>query len=108
MKTNTVLDIIKLKNNKTLIGIIDYISTKQIYFFDFSQELDKDFLLLAILWKGNNPNIRFSVYCIIEFPEIKLPRAILIPLSNIEDSSKNVEITKKPKQRQKSIKFHKS
>ena len=105
---STVLDIIKLKNDKNLSGIIDYVSSKQIYFFDFTQETNIDFLLLAILWKGNNPNIRFSVYCTINYPEIELPRAILLPLINIESSSKNLELTKKPKQRKKTLRFSKA
>lgn len=103
-ETSTLLDTIILKDGKKLTGIIDYVSSKQIYFFDFTHEVNIDYLLLAILWKGYNANIRFSVYCIVEHPETALPRAILIPINNIKSSDKKLSKTKKIKQRKKSIK----
>jgi len=78
-----LLDEIELTNGKKYIGIVDYVNTKHVYFFDFSQEDQIDYLMLSILWKGYNPNIRFSVFCGINYPTLTLPRAILIPTKSI-------------------------
>src|SRR4030065_1216963 len=102
--TDTMLDTIKLKDGRTLIGIVDFISNKQIYFFDFSKEISVDFILLAILWKGNSPDLRFSVYTTINYQNLNLPRAILIPTNHIKTSTKQFVPTKKPKQRKKVVK----
>ena len=101
---NYLLDVIELKDGRTLRGIVDYSSTKQLYFFDFTQELDIDFILLAILWKGNSNGMRFSVYSTINYPTLKLPRAILIPVSNIVSSNQEYNQFDKPKQRKRMIK----
>jgi hypothetical protein len=103
-QSKNLLDAIELKDGKTLIGIVDYISSKQLYFFDFTQDTDVDYLLLAILWKGNNPGMRFSVYCTINYPTVQLPRAILVPISNIQRAIYNIT-TKKPKQRKRNIRL---
>ena len=105
-KNNTLIDSIELKDGRNLLGIADFISNKQIYFFDFTQEPNVDYLLLAILWKGYSPDIRFSVFCAIYYPDLTLPRAKffdedLIPTINIKSSSKNFTPTKKSKQRKK-------
>ena len=103
MTTHTIMDEIVLNDNRTLTGIIDFVSNKQIYFFDFTQETHIDYLLLAILWKGYKPELRFSVFCSIHYPEMNLPRAILLPTVNIKTTSKEVITTRRPKQRKKVI-----
>lgn len=100
-----LLDIIITKDGKKFSGIIDYTTTKQLYFFDFTSESEIDYLLLAIMWRGNNNNLRFSVYTTIHYPDVKLPQAKLLPISNIETMNKTIEKVKPPKQRKKTIKF---
>lgn len=105
MKKDQLLDIIKLKNGKTLCGIIDYVTTKQLFFLDFTTESEIDYLLLAIMWKGSNNNMRFSVYVTIHYPTVKLPQAKLIPINNITSTNRPLVKIKSPKQRRKVIKF---
>ena len=104
MAYNYLLNKIELKNGKSFIGIVDYITTKQLYFFDFTNEKYIDYILLAILWKGNYDNMRFSVFCAINFPNIDLPRVILLPQSNIEDIDGMLPEFDKPKQKKRIIK----
>lgn len=82
-----LLDEIELTNGKKYIGIVDYVDNKHVYFFDFTQENQIDFLTLSILWKGYHPDIRFSVYCGINYPNLNLPRVILIPIKSIENNT---------------------
>lgn len=104
MDTNTsLLDKISLKDGREFIGIVDFVNNKQIYMFDFTNEINTDYILLAILWKGYNPNLRFSVYCSINYPDVKLPRAILIPKNHINTTDKEIKITKSSKVRKKTI-----
>lgn len=101
-----LLNTIHLKTGETLIGIVDYITTKQIYFFDFTKqaEFSPDILFLAMMWRGNSlSNTRFSVYCAINYPGLELPEAKLIPVSNIEDC--DFEITQSPKAKQRKRKI---
>jgi hypothetical protein len=105
MHTSTrLLDQIELNDGRIFIGIIDFVSTKQIYVFDFTREPKEEFILLAILWKGYNPELRFSVYCSINYPDIRLPRAILIPKNHITSTDKEVQLTKPNKTKKKIIK----
>lgn len=102
-KDSKLLTTIQLKDGRTLTGIVDFIIGKQLYFFDFSHEYNIDYLMLTLLWRGNHPHLRFSVYCTIHFPELILPRAILIPLSNIEQT--NHHLTKNIKQKVRKIRI---
>jgi hypothetical protein len=95
---------ITLKDGRVVKGIIDYITTKQIYFFDYTNNKNVDYVLLSILWKGNHDNMRFSVFCAIEFPELELPNVILIPQSNISSMTGSLPNYEKHKQRKRIIK----
>lgn len=97
----SVIETVRLKDGTSLTGIVDFVSSKQIYFFDFTNETQTDFVLIAVLWKGNQPTLRFSVFCACEYPSIKLPRAILIPISNIVNKEVVIKHFPKPKQRKK-------
>lgn len=100
-----LLDKITLKDGRTLTGIMDFVSTKQIYILDFTNNEEVDYLLLAMLWKGNKPEMRFSVYCSIYYPSLKLPKAILIPKNNISETSRQIDTTKISKVKKRTIKF---
>lgn len=95
-----LLDCLVLNDGTELHGIVDYITTKHAYFFDFTHAENKNYILLAAIWRGttNAGEVRFSVYSTIEFPTIPLPRAVLIPKSNIQSASCDLSPTKKAKQ----------
>jgi hypothetical protein len=104
--SNFLLHKIELKTGETMIGIVDYVSTKQLFFFDFTNDytLDDDLLILAMMWRGNSPDTtRFSVYCAMYFPTLQLPTAKLIPLSNIDQCDVSLTPTPKPKSRRRKI-----
>lgn len=99
-----LLNQVTLKDGRKYVGIVDYVTTKQIYFFDFTGEASLDYTLLSIMWKGNHADMRFSVYCAIEHPNIQLPNVILIPQNNIDKILGNYDHHEKPKQRKRIIK----
>lgn len=86
---DSVFDHITLKNNKELTGIIDHRQTKQIYFFNLENTSD-DYKILAIDWKANHPNLRFSIYITKFWPDIDLPKITLIPKINIKSSDRSL------------------
>lgn len=104
MNIEYLLNIVELKDGRSLIGIIDYDTKKQLYFFDFTNEENLDYLLLSMLWKGNKPNMRFSVYCVVYFPNLILPKANLIPLTNVRSINGKIPEYERPKQRKRLIK----
>ena len=105
MPYNYLLNTVELKDGRKLMGIIDYVTTKQLYFFDFTEEHTVDYVTLSILWKGNHAEMRFSVFCTIEYPTIKLPKVVLIPQSNVKEIKGKLPDYKKPKQKKRIIKI---
>ena len=102
MQVEKLLETITLDTGRVFVGIVELITKKHVYMFDFSKS-PKEYIELAILWKGNHPDLRFSVYCSIEHPGIILPKTVLIPVSSIRDSTKIIEENKIPKYKKKSI-----
>jgi hypothetical protein len=98
-----LLNKLKLKDGRELIGIIDYTTTKHAYFFDFTNEQNIDYLLLSIMWKGNHDNMRFSVFCTVYYPEVELPSALLVPQNLIKTLQGRLPDYIKPKQRKRII-----
>lgn len=99
----SLLNNIEKKNGQKLFGVIDYISTKHVYFFDFSKTTP-DMIMLASFWKMEQFPARFSVYCITNYPALKLPPVVLIPKIDINTADIDLQPTKKAKQRTFSIK----
>jgi len=95
---------ITLKDGRELRGIIDYVTSKQIYFFDYTNNKNVDYILLSILWKGNHSDMRFSVFCAIEFPDLDLPNVVLVPQSNVAEIRGLLPEYQKHKQRKRIIK----
>ena len=104
MSYNYLLNTIELKDGRKLLGIVDFVTTKQLYFFDFTNEHTIDYVTLSILWKGNHAEMRFSVFCTVEYPNVRLPKVVLIPQSNIKDIKGKLPDYKKPKQKKRLIK----
>jgi hypothetical protein len=99
-----LLNKVVLKDGRELIGIIDYTTTKQLYFFDFTNEMNIDYVLLSIMWKGNYDHMRFSVFCTIQYPGIRLPNVILIPHNLVSKIKGRLPSYIKPKQKKRIIK----
>ena len=78
-----LLDKITMDDGREYLGVTDYVNSKHVYFFDFTNNIDKDFITKVVLWKGYKPNIRFSVFCMINYPNTELPKVILLPNKNI-------------------------
>lgn len=78
-----LLETICLDNGKKYNGVIDFVNTKHVYFFDLTNNSDVDSIMMIILWKGYNPDMRFSVWSMLNYPEFKLPEVILLPQKNI-------------------------
>ena len=104
MTQDNLFNKIMMKDGRDVIGIIDFVTSKQIYFFDYTNNKNIDFTLLSILWKGNHADMRFSVFCAIEFPELELPNVVLIPQSNIKEIKGKLPDYQKHKQRKRIIK----
>lgn len=100
---SSLLNVIEKKNGQSLFGVIDYISTKHVYFFDFSKTTP-DMILLAATWKMEQFPSRFSVYCITNYPDLKLPPVLLIPKIDINKADMDLQATKRTKQRTFAIK----
>ena len=78
-----LLDKIQLENGREYSGIIDFVNTKHVYFFDMTNNCDVDPLIMIILWKGYNPELRFSVWAMMNHPHYQLPQVLLLPQKNI-------------------------
>ena len=78
-----LLDKIQLDDGREFIGIVDFVNTKHVYFFDFTNNLEMDYVTMVILWKGYNPSIRFSVWSMINYPNMPLPKVLLLPMRSI-------------------------
>lgn len=92
-QTDSIFDEITFNDGETKYGIIDYISTKHLYFFDFTEIDDAAYSILAIAWRAEcleDPK-RFSVFCLINYPRLRLPKAKLIPKSAIKKSTRSIK-----------------
>lgn len=98
MDSSSLLDTIVLNSGQTVNGVIDYVTAKHVYVFDFSRYEHSIYTMIAALWRGTYPNreIRFSIYSMVQFPECPLPIAVLLPRVNIKECSIGLEVTKKP------------
>lgn len=102
---NSLLDTIALDDGTILHGVVDYVTSKHVYFFDFTKGINPDYIILTILWKGSEyHNKRFSVYCLLVHPRVILPRVILIPTAHIVNSNRMIYPRKKNKQKKMIIK----
>lgn len=81
-----VLDIIETADH-TYIGIVDFVSTKHVIMYDFSNNNDVDCRLLAITHKMYYPGIRFSVFKSLYANHMQFDRPVLINRKLIKYSS---------------------
>lgn len=89
-----LLDIIETEN-KTYIGVIDYVSAKHVTIFDMSQNDDPELSLIVIIYKMYFSTMRFSVYKAKYFAHYVMNTPITVNKKNIKKSSHNL-VTHKP------------
>lgn len=58
--------------DKEYKGIVDYVTKKQIMFYDFTNSDACAIALLVILWKTSDPTERFSVFQAKNFPLVNI------------------------------------
>lgn len=74
-----LLDRIETKQ-KVRYGVVDYANKKQVFFYDFTHNLDPNIRLLLTLWRTNDdPYLdRFSIFAKINFPHLILPEVSIV------------------------------
>jgi hypothetical protein len=83
MNDCSFLDVVKTKQ-KTRLGVIDYCNKKQIIFYDFTHDQTPNLRIMLLLWwAGDSAFNRFSIFSQMNFPQIRLPEPIIIPISAI-------------------------
>lgn len=85
---NATLDWIEMTNGDVFRGVLDYSNNKFIHFYNFDDKnVTPDLVIVAIIWRLNNPSTRFSVYCALNFPKIELPKINIINKKGITVTS---------------------
>jgi hypothetical protein len=92
MQDNSVFDIIETPDKK-YVGVVDYVSTKYISFFDISGIEDPDFRHLVILYKTYYHRMRFSVFNAMYAAQFDFGDPILINKKLIKYHSKPLYAT---------------
>lgn len=80
----SLLDKIKTKQ-KTHYGVIDFVTKKQVIFYDFTHDSTPALRLLVLSWRTDTEEQpdRFSVYCMLNYPDFRLPPPLIVPVSLI-------------------------
>lgn len=91
MISQPIFDTIKT-SQKEYKGIIDYANKKHVLFYDMSNNVDPNVVLIVISWRLTYKQMRFSVFKDIFFPGTTLD-AILIPKKAIVNNISPVDQT---------------
>lgn len=70
-------------DDKEYKGIVDYVSKKQVMFYDFTNSDSCAITLLIILWKTTDPNERFSIFQAKNFPHVNIGNVSVLNRKNI-------------------------
>lgn len=70
-------------NNKELKGIIDYVTKKQVLFYDFTNVDSCAITLLVMEWKTNAPEERFSIFAAKNFPLINIGNVSIVQRKHV-------------------------
>lgn len=102
---SALLDYITLEDGTTLEGIVDHVTSKYVYFFDFTGEINPDYIVLTGIWKTSELAYkRFSVFCLLRYPHVVLPKVNLLPTKYIIDSNRIIIKEEKRVKKKKIIK----
>lgn len=77
MQNFQLLDEIKTEN-KVLNGVIDFVSTKYITFYDFSMNDDPYIIKVILIWRSYYSHIRFSIFKEMYFRSLVIGHPIMI------------------------------
>lgn len=77
-------------DDKEYKGIVDYVTNKQIMFFDFTNVDSCAITLLVILWKTTSPDERFSIFAATNFPLVNLGNVSVLNRKNVKVKGKKV------------------
>lgn len=92
-KPVTLLDVIETDSRK-YVGVIDFITTKYVAFFDTSDLEDQDHRHLMILYKTYYSDIRFSIFIATHAAHFDFGEPILINKKLIKYHSKPLYVNR--------------
>lgn len=96
MQNFQLLDEIKT-TEKVLNGVIDFVSTKYITFYDFSMNDDPYVIKVILLWRSYYSHIRFSIFKEMYFRSLDIGHPIMVNKKTVVSGVPN--ITPKPKRK---------
>lgn len=96
MKNFKLLDEIET-GDKTLTGIIDFVNTKYVSFYNLSMNADPYIIKVVLLWRSYFSHIRFSVFKALYFENLKIDHPIMINKKTITNGIPSS--TPRPKRR---------
>jgi hypothetical protein len=91
--SGNLLDIIETED-KVYNCVIDYISKRQIIIYDLTGINDATVRLLLIKWKMNFPNLRFSIFKSIYYPNVPLNKPVILSLKSVKYCNRCLKPTK--------------
>lgn len=97
MCVSRLLDIVET-NIETKKGIVDFVSTKHIIFYDLSDNNDPKLTALIIIWRTYFSDTRFSIFVSLYGGDISIPSPILISKKGINDTNHSLT-PNKPKRK---------
>lgn len=93
MESNTVFDTVETEN-MVHVGVIDYVSKRQIIMYDLTNSLSPEFRLAVIEWKMSYFTMRFAIFMKLYYPKVSIPKPIVISINSIHYCSKQLKSTK--------------
>lgn len=77
MQNFQLLDEIRT-NDKVLTGIVDYVNSKYVTFYDFSMNSDPNAIKVLLIWRSYYSHIRFSIFKELYFRNLDMGFPIMI------------------------------
>lgn len=78
-------------DDKEYKGIVDHVTKKQILFYDFTNVDSCAITLLVILWRTTEPNERFSVFQVKNFPLVNIGTVSVLNRKHVKIKEKKVQ-----------------
>lgn len=92
------LDWIEMSNGDIHRGIVDFSNQKFVHFYNFeTDDISPDIIIVAIIWRLKYRETRFSVFCAVNYPHLRLPRINIVNKKGINYLSSNGVESNKPK-----------
>lgn len=88
---DTLFDVVKTNDNRTYIGVVDYVSPRHVTIFDLTNNKDPVLSMAVILYKLYYPTMRFSVFKAQYFAHYPINAPLMVNKRNIKESSVKLE-----------------